>query len=412
MRSRNAWSVFGACLLLVIPLTLTGCGGGGGTSGGNGGGTGSTVSLTITGAEWVAFQDGKDGAWRTLSSASGSVPVSDAAGRYSVAWTCPGDKTTVYLVHTTRAETPSLSATCGPATPPAEVNVTVSVGGLNGGSALTGIGEVPFVNDQTKPVPAGSYDVISVRSSSGVPNRLWFHPNQSFTQDTTYTVDFNASDSPLRRVVDINAGTATVSGADPSEQVTGQLFYVSGTRSTLISIGTVLGEGTLMHYPIFPSSVAPAGTLFRLNAIGTGRGVVLVQSSFGDTVNLTLPSSFTSASFTSSSTGSVTVTVDGLSYAETPDAYSLSLSQGNLRWNVLFTQAWLGTDTTYTTPDLTNLSGWNNSWNFTRGTQVDGECTVLVSDAPVRAILDYFAGRPISATGQIRFAIRSQSFVP
>lgn len=410
MRNRNAWSVPGISLLIVASLTLAGCGGGGG--GGNGGGAGNTVSLTLTGAEWVAFQDGKEGTWQTLSSTSGSVPVNDAAGRYSVAWVCPGDKTTVYVVHTTRAETPSLSATCGPATPPAEVNVSVNVSGLNGGSALTGIGEVPFVNSQTKPVPAGSYDVISVRSSGGVPNRLWFHPNQSFTQDRTYTVDFSASDETLRRVVDITAGTATVSSADMTEQVAGQFFYVSGTRSTLIGVGTIVGNGTLMRYPIFPSGVAPAGTLFRLNAIGTDRGVVLVQASFGNSVDLTLPPPYTAASFTSSSTGAVTVTVAGLDYAETPRAYILRLSQGNLRWSVLFTRAWLGTDTTYTTPDLTSLSGWNNSWSLARSTQVDGECTVLVSTAPASVILDYFAGRPISASGQVRFAVRSQSFVP
>lgn len=404
MRNREYWALLGIGMLVGLPLLIAGCGGGGGS----GGGSANSVSVVINGALWVAFQDGKNGTWRTLSTSGGNAPLTDPAGRYSVAWVCPGTKTRVNVVHTTRAELPSFNATCGPASTPTTVNVTVEVAGLDGGSALTGIGETPFANTQTQSIPSGSYDVLSIRSMGGVPNRLWLEPNRSFTTDTTYTVNFNQTDGTLVRVVDVNAGTVTVSGADPIEQVVGRYFYVSSGRNTLIGLRTIVGNGTLMRYPIFPAGVASAGTLFRLDVVGTNRGAILLRSSFGNTATVSLPQPFTSAQFTVNPTGPVQITVSNISYAETPRAYWLILPQGNLRWHVLFTQAWLAGDSSYTTPDLSSLTGWNPSWSLARGGQ-EAQLIALLSDMPIGALMQYFTERPLTTAGEIRFATRKQS---
>lgn len=411
MKNWRYWRWIGASTLVVIPLAFIGCGGGGNNGGGNGTG-GTTVSVAINGASWVAFQDGKNGTWRTLNTAgNNTAPLTDPAGRYSVAWVCPGDKTTVNIVHTTHSEMPSFSATCGGATPPPNVNLSLVVNGLNGGNALTGVGNTPFLNSETKPVPQGTYDLISIRlDPAETPNRLWLERNKTFNRDTTYTVDFNQADSTLVRVVDINAGSATVSGADPSETVTGQFFYASGNRSTTIGLGTLIGNGTLLRYPIIPSNVVP-GALYQLDVRGTDRGVVLTRSNFGNTEAISLPAPFISPRFASNIAGNVQITVSNLSYNETPYAYALFLPQANLHWKVLFTRAWLNNDTAYTTPDLSALTGWNTNWSLQRGAQVEASVTVLVSSRP-DAVSDYFLGRPPTAEGQVRFATREQSIVP
>lgn len=413
MKNWKHWKRVGASMMVVIPLAFLGCGGGGGGNNGGGNGTGgTTVSVAINGASWVAFQDGKNGSWRTLNTTgSNTAPLTDPAGRYSVAWVCPGDKTAVNIVHTTRSETPNFSATCGGATPPAEVNLTVVVNGLNSGNALTGVGDRYFVDSQTNAVAQGTYDVLSIRlDPAETPNRLWLERNKTFNRDTTYTVDFNRTDSTLVRVVDISAGTATVSDADPNETVNGRFFYASGNRSTIIGLGTLIGNGTLLRYPIIPSDVV-SGALYRLEVTGTDRGVVLTRSNFGNTEAISLPAPFISPQFTSNIAGNVQITVSNLSYNETPYAYTLFLPQANVQWNVLFTRAWLNNDTTYTTPDLSALTGWNTNWSLQRGVQVEASVTVLVSDSP-NAVLDNFLKRPATAEGQVRFAIRKQSIVP
>ncbi|MCX7992626.1 MAG: hypothetical protein N2651_03035, partial [Fimbriimonadales bacterium] len=174
---RISYAVLGVAGILVASLGLTGCGGGGGGGGNNLPGT--PVQVSIQNAQWVGFQDGSSGAWQTLASAgnfSGAPRVTATDGRYSLAYVCGGAKPTVHVVHTTLNEVPQFNATCASSTS-STVSVSGSVQGLNGGQALIAIGEstaVPSGGAYSIPsLPAGIYDVVAVRLSGGVPNRVW-----------------------------------------------------------------------------------------------------------------------------------------------------------------------------------------------------------------------------------------------
>jgi hypothetical protein len=153
----------------LLLMLIAGCGGGGG-GGNGGGGTGTAITATITGAAFVAFQDGKTGQWQRLS---GSGPnynfnVRAADGRYSVAWVCESDKPEVNIVHLTTAEATAFAASC-PQTPASPVNISGTVQGLNSGEAAlvsAGSGSATVATNGgsfTLSLTPGFYDLIGVR---------------------------------------------------------------------------------------------------------------------------------------------------------------------------------------------------------------------------------------------------------
>ncbi len=112
MRHNRLWSW--AITSATVALLVSACGGGNG-----GGGTSPTIAVGIQNAEWVAYQDGANGEWTTLSASDasgGSVPATAPDGRYSLAFVCSGTKPTVYVIHATRQELPQVEFTC-PSTP-------------------------------------------------------------------------------------------------------------------------------------------------------------------------------------------------------------------------------------------------------------------------------------------------------
>ncbi len=415
MKIRSMYA--GVAIASIALVALSGCGGGGGS----GGTTGPTVRVTISGAQWVAFQDGKTGSWQTLTASggfSGNIPLSSADERYTLAWVCPGDKPVVNVVHATRSELPNLNATC-PSTPSgSEVNVTVEVQGLPAGSnALTGIGETTFVGSgQTKSVPQGTYDVISTRYGAGdVPNKVWIQRGRTFNNDTTYTVNFDQSDGALIRVLDVSAGTLTVSGIDTGagESVLATLSLDATTRSTLIAVGNTVGQP--LSYPYILSNVLSAGERFRLRLVGNARGEERLLSSLPDNLSTSLPAPFTTPDFSPNSSGAVSITAVGLSYSETPiRGYRMTIGGGSqqARWQIYISSGWLGNDTEYVSPGvLQTLSGWNNAWSIQRGRPADISLEVAVSSNTAEEVLNHALGRPVTPPFAVRFAVRSQTII-
>ncbi len=414
MKIRSMYA--GVAIASIALVALSGCGGGGGS----GGTTGPTVRVTISGAQWVAFQDGKTGSWQTLTASggfSGNIPLSSADERYSLAWVCPGDKPVVNVVHATRSELPNLSATC-PSTPSGtQVNVTVVVQGLPDGSyALTGIGGTTFVGSgQTKPIRQGTYDVISIRFGAGnVPNKVWIQRGRTFNNDTTYTVNFDQSDSALIRVLNVSAGTLTVNGIDPGagESVSAILSLDSPTRSTLVTVGSTSGQP--LSYPIMPSNVLSAGERFRLRLVGNARGEERILSSLPDNLSITLLPPFTNPNFSPNSSGAVSITAIGLSYSETPIRdYQMTIGGGlqQARWQIYISSGWLGNDTEYVSPGvIQTLSGWNNAWSIQRGRPADISLAVAVSPPNTAGeVLNHALGQPVNPPFTVHFAVRSQT---
>ena len=370
---------------IAIAVSMSACGGGGGTGGG---GTSPTVAVAVQGAAWVAYQDGANGAWQTLAPSggfSGSVPSTAPDGRYSLAFVCPGQKPTVRVVHATRQELPSVNFTCGGATP-ATITVSGTVAGLNGGSALVSIGEVPRATSSNyeMQIPPGFYDVIAVRYVNNMPNRVWLQRNRQFSNNTTYNIDFAQADGTVVRVFDVASGALTVSGLDTqaNETATVRVLLQSGNRSSVVGLGSALNELTPTAYPRFPTGVLSAAEQFRVRVDTTEqRGVVQVATTLPNSLPITLPPPYGNPTLSVNSTGAIQFTAQDFSYGESPAiGYQMSASASSgARYEYFITAGWLGNANAYTTPVLETLAGWNTAWNLQRGEAADVALRVYVS---------------------------------
>jgi len=403
---------------IAIAVSMSACGGGGGTGGG---GTSPTVAVAVQGAAWVAYQDGANGAWQTLAPSggfSGSVPSTAPDGRYSLAFVCPGQKPTVRVVHATRQELPSVNFTCGGATP-ATITVSGTVAGLNGGSALVSIGEVPRATSSNyeMQIPPGFYDVIAVRYVNNMPNRVWLQRNRQFSNNTTYNIDFAQADGTVVRVFDVASGALTVSGLDTqaNETATMRILLQSGSRSSTVGVGSARNELTPIAYPRFPSGVLSAAEQFRVIVDTTEqRGVAQVTSILPS--SLTLPPPYGNPTLSVNSTGAIQFTAQDFSYGESPAiGYQLSASASSgARYEYFITAGWLGNTDAYTTPVLETLAGWNSAWNLQRGEAADVALRVYVSrsGATPQAVWSYLQGNPAPSGFILRYATRQQTLNP
>jgi hypothetical protein len=425
MMYRNSYRVLGIVGVLGLALWLSGCGGGGG--GGDNNLPGTAVQVSIRGAQWVAFQDGANGAWQTLAGAgdfSGAPRVTAADGRYSLAYVCSGAKPTVHVVHTTLSESPQFNAVCGGGNPSSTITVNGTVQGVNGGQALIAIGEstaVPVGGVYTIPsMPAGIYDVVAVRLASGIPNRVWLQRGRSFPNSTTYDINFNQPDGSIVRVFDVSSGTVNIAGIDTgaNETITSQIYLQSAVRSSIIGLGTTTLDGVVARYPIIPDDIRSAGESFRVRVISSeGRGIEEVQASLPNSLNYTLPAPFSNPSFSVNSTGAIVVGVVGFAYGETPArGYLLELSGSGqpVRYQVLISRSWLGGANTYNTPVLSNLSGWNASWTLQRGQPLDAALRVLVvpNTVPTNTLWLALQGGNPPAGFQLRYATQRGTLNP
>ncbi|MGQ9656643.1 MAG: hypothetical protein ACUVV1_01935, partial [Fimbriimonadales bacterium] len=314
--------IFGFAVMAgAVAVLVSACGGGGGGTGG--GGSSPIVSVDVQGASWVAFQDGANGNWTTLASNSGfsgTVPSNAPDGRYSLAFVCPGQKPTVQVVHATRQELPQLNFTCS-AQASATVTVSGSFSGLNGGTALISIGETSTTSSgaYTLQMVPGTYDVIAVRFAGSVPNRVWLQRNRQFSNSTTYPIDFGQADGAVVRVSDVSDGALTVSGLDTqvNETATVRVLLQSGSRSSVVGLGSALNNLTPIAYPLFPSGVLGAAELFRVRVdTSEQRGVVQVASTLPSSLTIPLPPVYGTPTLSVTNAGVIQFSVQDFSYSE------------------------------------------------------------------------------------------------
>jgi hypothetical protein len=269
-------------------------------------------------------------------------------------------------------------------------------------------------------MPAGIYDVVAVRLASGVPNRVWLQRGRAFTTSTTYDINFDQADGSIVRVFDVSNGVASISGIDTGagENVTAQVYLQSAVRSSIIGLGTAILDGPVARYPIIPDTFRTAGESFRVKLVSTeARGIEEVRASLPNSLSYTLPAPFTNPSFSVNSTGAIVVGVAGFAYSESPvRGYLLELSGSGqpVRYQILISSSWLGSANSYSTPVLSNLSGWNTNWTLQRGQSLDAALRVLVAPntVPTGTIWLALQGGNPPAGFQLRYATRPATLNP
>jgi hypothetical protein len=207
--------------------------------------------------------------------------------------------------------------------------------------------------------------LIATKVTSGMQvNKVFIQRNISVSGNTTINIDFNSPNA-----FDPETHNAAVGGVS-GETVVGGVEFRSH-NGTLISTGVVSG---VLQFPFagIPSSKQFGNDIHQFFAeASTTTSSRRIERYFKAPIDLsvTLPAPFGNATVTVATTRPytrLTASWDAYSGAQ---AYLAQFGLGQVDWFVRLSAGWLGEQRTYTLPDLSGVSGWNNNWGLpTSGT--------------------------------------------
>lgn len=383
-------------------------------------------------ADFVAFQDG-NGAWQVAQGTGGhyTLNITDGDGRYGVAIACVnGSEVDVRILHATRAELSEISHECGE--PPSQSFVTVSgtVSGLgtnNWAQVFLGSGAgftYPGTGTYSLQTAPGTYDLIAVRYAGleiASVDRVLIRRNVNATTDTTQNIDFNSAEAFAPEM-----HTVTVLGT------TGETVGSITFRSNGKTVATLGVTADTFQFAGIPTS-KQVGNDFHLVSVtdyGPQRSLRTVLRHFKAPADITLsvPDAFTSPDVTTAATTPYARLTASWSAYPGAQLYLLSYhlemapagrapkrsrqQGGGISWFVALSANWLGANSSYTLPDFSTLSGWNNTWGFPTGRSVEWNVLAVSSN---RNLADLVAGlaqqQPVDGL-EIRQSGRSGSITP
>jgi hypothetical protein len=317
---------------------------------------------------FIAFQDGS-GAWQ-IPQGSGqyTLTINDPQGKYGLVIVDLTPEPEVNIIHATVSELSEINFVLE--APPANlVTVSGTVSGLGANEraliAMGGFDASPPSNTYSLQVPPGTYDLIATKVTSGMQvNKVFIQRNISVSGNTTINIDFNSPNA-----FDPEAHNAVIGGVS-GETVVGGVEFRSH-NGTLISTGVVSG---VLQFPFagIPSSKQFGNDIHQFFAeASTTTSSRRIERYFKAPIDLsvTLPAPFDNATVTVATTTPytrLTASWDAYSGAQ---AYFAYFGRGQVEWFVGLSAGWLGGQRTYTLPDLSGVSGWNNNWGLpTSGT--------------------------------------------
>jgi hypothetical protein len=379
-----------AALWLVGVVVLYGCTGGGGLpSGGGGLPSGRQVRVkTFRGNQqsppnFIAFQDGS-GAWQ-IPQGSGqyTLTINDPQGKYGLVIVDLTPEPEVNIIHATVNELSEINFVLE--APPANlVTVSGTVSGLGANEraliAMGGFEASPPSNTYSLQVPPGTYDLIATKVTSGMQvNKVFIQRNISVSGNTTINIDFNSPNA-----FDPETHNAAVGGVS-GETVVGGVEFRSH-NGTLISTGVVSG---VLQFPFagIPSSKQFGNDIHQFFAeASTTTSSRRIERYFKAPIDLsvTLPAPFGNATVTVATTTPytrLTASWDAYSGAQ---AYFAHFGLGQVDWFVGLSAGWLGGQRTYTLPDLSGVSGWNNNWGLPTSGTIDWEVGAVTTNRTIQ----------------------------
>ena len=366
-----------SCCLSVIAIVLTtvfasGCGGGAmGTSGE----TGTTVTASFSGATMpsaVAYQAGTTGRFQelTLSGSSVSFTLPAETSAYGFAYICPtfaavNAYSNESIIQATTTDTTALSLACPSLS--GSINATFDASAIPGvtstllyegywGDQMFGTSGVQGLLD----VPTGTFDVALVAMGDN---------NAALAVQIQRGVNVTSSTSiafpPMTAADELGSAPASItnvpSGAAADFDTT---YQTSGGLSAILPVSytTGLPQST---YPTVPSSQSQSGDFYLIQAganLTSESLFALVSSSAASAVTATLPSPASSvtppmaAAFPTFNAIAAGFTVAGTVVDSSWTQFQTSSTVYNTYTYV--TETWLGTNTTFTVPDLSTLAGF------------------------------------------------------
>lgn len=386
---------------LLLGVLLVGCGGGlepndgvSDTPTDNPTGDGQTLPVDARGAAWVAFQEG-EGAWQVLEGEERYALELHPNAKYGVAHLCADEaaaakvtEVSVTLTYATLAARSEVATPCSVDAPdPDFYTLSGQVSGLSGDetayvdsefgtSRVTSEGAYSLAG-----FTAGTYDLlVTVRDTPDTsdtsnplspPSKILVQKDISIQKDQTLDVDLSSATMTVLREVALD-------GARSGEEVYASvsLFTRRGASAALGFFADTLEESAGDEAVSFDYAALPtlgAGTEYRL----------LVESVLEDEGDLS--SRALERTFTVPDDNTTFRLPDPLGTAElslrdslpelTWDAYaenadhrivledSSNETEGETRYVIFLDDTWLA-KTTYTLPDFSTLSGWQDAWTL------------------------------------------------
>jgi hypothetical protein len=371
-----------SCSLSVIAIVLTtvfasGCGGG---AMGTTGATGTTITASFSGATMpsaVAYQAGTTGQFQelTLSGSSVSFTLPAETSAYGFAYICPtfaavNAYSNESIIQATTTDTTSLSLACPSLS--GSVSATFDVSAIAGATQtmlcegywadqMFGTSGVQYIPS----APTGTFDVALV-AMGGNNAALAIQIQRGVNVTSSTSIAF----PPMTAADELGSAPANItnvpSGATASFDTT---YQTSGGLSALLPVSYTTGLPQTT-YPTVPSSQSQSGDFYLIQAgailadgqLPYGYPTALVSSNTASAVTAALPLPL-SSSIEPMAAALPTFTAIAGDFTVTGTVVNSSWTQFQTSSTVYntytyVTQAWLGTNTTFTVPDLSTLAGF------------------------------------------------------
>lgn len=379
---KNSKSIMGVAI--VTSFFLLGCGGGGssGDSDGDGGGA-DTVSVNLKGADWAAYEASP---WQAIDLTALENDTftftPDSSGKYGIAVHCAGDDNEISIYQFTRSEMAVSVAGCTDETQTASYSVTGTVSGategnpiflsMSGASSVLPLGNGPYTLDN---VSAGTRDLLGAELNMDmVP--------QKFAIDRDIIVDGNLTGKDL----DFGSGYNTVPHTLSVTGGEGTAMFVSKNGS----FGMIGSTDQSAWYAIGGGTISGDMYNFIAQSDDETKMIFQIKDAQNDPGNTTLDCDAITSYDSVLADGQLLTTYSGLNYlpaASSPEVRMYTLNQGqdatDVDHEIWVSKGWLGTATSYTLPDLSNLAGWNSSWGFQAGAQTQWEAMIVMANKSI-----------------------------
>ncbi|MCS7192154.1 MAG: hypothetical protein NZ937_04115 [Armatimonadetes bacterium] len=402
---------------------------------------------------FIAFQDG-NGPWRWIDptiTSQYTFIVNDPSGRYGVAivFVTPGleiGRVEVAIYHATVDELSEINHV-SEALLTNFVTVSGTVSGLGEGeAAVIAIGRFqtyvyPSQNTYSLRVPPGTYDLVAGKfpmQQESTANKGLIRRNITVSGDTTINIDFNSPEA-----FDPEIRNAVIDGTLSSEEHASGIVFFHTHNRTEIMTGSRGGNQLPIQFPFvaIPTNRQFGNDIHELMGMASSENASrLIQRYFKAPrdISATLPSPFGDALVRVATTNPYvrfTASWGAYSGAQAYFAqfgggeYEVAMARQRLvsnpqpsrarkrsqqaisrSWFVGLSTRWLNGQSSYTLPDFSGLSGWDNNWGFPAGSQVPWEIGAVATN---RSIQDLVNAELTPVDGlEARFASKRSEITP